>query len=62
MQLVQPYLGIKNRSVISIQEGINFAVAGATTLDASFFSFFFFFVEKGIDVTTNISLNFNWIG
>ena len=54
--MVKPYLGIKNRSVISIQEGINFAVAGAIALDASFF------VEKGIDVTTNISLNFNWIG
>ncbi|GMY37583.1 GDSL esterase/lipase At1g31550-like [Fagus crenata] len=52
LQLVQPYLGIKNRSVISIQEGINFAVAGATALNASFF------VEKGIDVTTNISLKF----
>ena len=48
--MVQPYLGIKNGSGISIQEGINFAVAGATALDASFF------VERGIDVGTDISL------
>ncbi|KAL0011267.1 hypothetical protein SO802_006375 [Lithocarpus litseifolius] len=50
LPLVQPYLGIKNGSGKSIQEGINFAVAGATALDASFF------VERGIDISTDISL------
>ena len=51
--MVQPYLGIKNGSGISIREGINFAVAGATALDASFF---FFFLERGIDISIDISL------
>ena len=50
LPLVQPYLGMKNGSDISIQEGINFAVSGEIAMDASFSE------ERGIDVTLNISL------
>jgi hypothetical protein len=47
--LVRPYLGVNNTS--NIEEGVNFAVVGATALDASFFE------ERGIDnVFTNCSL------
>ncbi|XP_059436721.1 GDSL esterase/lipase At1g28580-like [Corylus avellana] len=48
LPFVQPYLGI---NITSIEEGVNFAVVGATALDASFFE------ERGIDnVSTNFSL------
>lgn len=51
---VEPYLGYKNGAVPrgSIEQGVNFAVAGATALGRSFFE------EKGfaVDVTTNYSL------
>ncbi|XP_028766494.1 GDSL esterase/lipase At1g28610-like [Neltuma alba] len=50
---VKPYLGIKNGQVKNWnkeEEGVNFAVAGATALDQSFFQ------ERGITVPTNDSL------
>ncbi|KAJ1393984.1 SGNH hydrolase superfamily [Sesbania bispinosa] len=51
---VKPYLGFKNGVVKrgNIEQGVNFAVAGATALDRSFFE------EKGftVGVTTNYSL------
>jgi hypothetical protein len=53
LPLVQPYFGINNTSSSTSidQEGVNFAVVGATALDASFFE------ERGIDnVFTNFSL------
>ena len=61
LPLVQPYLGMKNGSDISIQdmshqEGINFAISGAIAMDASFSE------ERGIDVTLNISLRNQLIG
>ncbi|XP_050287243.1 GDSL esterase/lipase At1g28580-like isoform X1 [Quercus robur] len=50
LPLIKPYLGVENGS--TIQEGVNFAVVGATALDASFF------FERGIDnVSTNDSLS-----
>lgn len=52
LPLVQPYLGIKNitSNSTSIQEGLNFAVVGATALDVAFFE------ERGINIPTNYSL------
>ncbi|XP_062162338.1 GDSL esterase/lipase At1g31550-like [Alnus glutinosa] len=52
LPFLQPYLGINNRSnATSIQEGVNFAVVGATALDVAFFE------ERGIyNVATNYSL------
>lgn len=51
---VKPYLGFKNGAVKrgNIEQGVNFAVAGATALDRGFFE------EKGfaVDVTANFSL------
>ncbi|KAK4271674.1 hypothetical protein QN277_020330 [Acacia crassicarpa] len=46
LPLVKPYLGIKNGDVKdwNTQQGVNFAVAGATALDGVFFE------EKGFDV------------
>ena len=43
---MKPYLGIKNGDVKdwNTQQGVNFAVAGATALDGVFFE------EKGFDV------------
>ena len=56
--LVKPYMGIKNGKLgdWSVDEGANFAVIGATALDASFLE------EKGIQVPTNYSLSvqLNW--
>ena len=50
LPLIKPYLDVGNGS--TIQEGVNFAVVGATALDASFF------FERGIDnVSTNDSLS-----
>ncbi|KAL4627084.1 hypothetical protein ACB092_05G141900 [Castanea dentata] len=53
LPLIKPYLGFENGSTVtSIQEGVNFAVVGATALDAAFF------FERGIDnVSTNDSLS-----
>lgn len=56
---VKPYLGIKNGGLEdrSANEGVNFAVIGATALDVSFFE------ERGIhNVETNYSLTvqLNW--
>ncbi|XLT12229.1 hypothetical protein HN51_057919 [Arachis hypogaea] len=52
--LLKPYLGIKNGKIRDWnpkEEGVNFAVGGATALDPSFF------VDKGInDIATNYSL------
>ena len=49
LPLIKPYLGVENGSTI---QGVNFAVVGATALDASFF------FERGIDnVSTNDSLS-----
>ena len=49
LSLIKPYLLVK--SVTSIEKGVNFAVAGATTLDIDFF------IERGIySVSTNFSL------
>ncbi|XP_072060494.1 GDSL esterase/lipase At1g28580 isoform X2 [Arachis hypogaea] len=52
--LLKPYLGIKNGKIRDwkpMEEGVNFAVGGATALDPSFF------VDKGInDIATNYSL------
>ncbi|XP_059439206.1 GDSL esterase/lipase At1g28580-like [Corylus avellana] len=45
---VRPYLGMNNTS---IEEGVNFAVVGATALDAAFFE------ERGINAFTNCSLS-----
>uniref|UniRef100_A0A2N9GG48 Uncharacterized protein n=1 Tax=Fagus sylvatica TaxID=28930 RepID=A0A2N9GG48_FAGSY len=52
LSLIKPYLSVKNESsVTSIEEGVNFAVAGATALDIDFF------IERGIySVSTNYSL------
>ncbi|KAK4259675.1 hypothetical protein QN277_005983 [Acacia crassicarpa] len=53
LPFVKPYLGIKNGQFDDwkIEEGVNFAVVGATALDADFFK------EKGIhNVPTNDSL------
>ncbi|KAM3700473.1 hypothetical protein ACB098_05G099300 [Castanea mollissima] len=51
LPLIKPYLGFENGSTVAgIQEGVNFAVVGATALDAAFF------FERGIDVSTNDSL------
>ncbi|RDY08912.1 GDSL esterase/lipase, partial [Mucuna pruriens] len=51
---VEPYLGFKNGAVNrrNIEQGVNFAVAGATALGRGFFE------EKGfsVDVATNFSL------
>ncbi|KAJ1393985.1 SGNH hydrolase superfamily [Sesbania bispinosa] len=60
LPLVKPYLGIKNGELEdwSVEEGVNFAVIGATALDVSFFE-----EEKGIhDLPTNYSLRvqLNW--
>ncbi|CAJ1961868.1 unnamed protein product [Sphenostylis stenocarpa] len=55
--LVRPYLGMKNMGGWSVKEGgVNFAVAGATALDSSFFE------ERGIPVHTNytLSVQLNW--
>ncbi|WJX26759.1 acetylajmaline esterase [Trifolium repens] len=57
--MVKPYLGIKNGELedLSVNEGANFAVIGATALESSFFE------EKGVHiVTTNYSLKvqLNW--
>ncbi|MED6153560.1 hypothetical protein PIB30_103234 [Stylosanthes scabra] len=53
--MLKPYLGIKNgqlRDYWKPREGVNFAVAGATALDPSFF------LDKGInDIETNYSLS-----
>ncbi|MED6195211.1 hypothetical protein PIB30_035910 [Stylosanthes scabra] len=54
--LLKPYLGIKNGELRDYwkprREGVNFAVAGATALDPSFF------LDKGInDIQTNYSLS-----
>lgn len=59
IQMVKPYLGIKNGVLkdMSVKEGVNFAVMGATALDISFFE------ERGIhSVSTNYSLGvqLNW--
>lgn len=56
---MKPYLGIKNGGLEdrSANEGVNFAVIGATALDVSFFE------ERGIhNVETNYSLTvqLNW--
>jgi len=54
---VQPYLGRKNISGWSWKDGgANFAVAGVTAINSSFFK------ERGIYVKTNYSLSvqFNW--
>ncbi|KAK7306566.1 hypothetical protein VNO77_44515 [Canavalia gladiata] len=57
---VKPYLGFKNGALKreNIEQGVNFAVAGATALDRGFFE------EKGftVEVTTNFSLRvqFDW--
>ncbi|MED6195821.1 hypothetical protein PIB30_041537 [Stylosanthes scabra] len=51
--LLKPYLGIKNGNIKdwNSKEGVNFAVAGATALDSSFY------LEKGIyNIATNYSL------
>ena len=51
--LLKPYLGIKNGKIQdwNPREGVNFAVGGATALDASFF------IDKGIyNGPTNYSL------
>ncbi|XP_061362033.1 GDSL esterase/lipase At1g28600-like isoform X2 [Gastrolobium bilobum] len=54
LSYLKPYLGFKNGAVKhgNIEQGMNFAVAGATALDRSFFE------EKGftVEVTTNYSL------
>ena len=48
--MIKPYLGVENGS--TVQGGVNFAVVGATALDAAFF------FERGIDnVSTNDSLS-----
>jgi hypothetical protein len=57
--MVKPYLGIKNDVLkdMSVKEGVNFAVMGATALDISFFE------ERGVhSVTTNYSVGvqLNW--
>ena len=50
LPLIMPYLGVENGS--TVQGGVNFAVVGATALDAAFF------FERGIDnVSTNDSLS-----
>lgn len=56
LPLPQPYLKTWNESVANVQEGINFAVSGATVLDASFFE------EIGSVVLTNVTLRYqlNW--
>ncbi|XP_038881048.1 GDSL esterase/lipase At1g28570-like [Benincasa hispida] len=60
LPLLQPYLGVEGKRNISIEEfgnGLNFAVGGATALDASFLR------EKGVFlVPTNYSLKvqFQW--
>ncbi|MED6145577.1 hypothetical protein PIB30_026569 [Stylosanthes scabra] len=56
---LKPYLGIKNGKIKSWKttEGVNFAVAGATALDSSFY------LEKGIyNIKTNYNLGvqLNW--
>ncbi|KAK2393677.1 GDSL Lipase/Acylhydrolase superfamily protein [Trifolium repens] len=57
--MVKPYLGIENGGLedLSVNEGVNFAVIGATALEVSFFE------ERGIhNVPTNYSLKaqLNW--
>jgi hypothetical protein len=57
--MVKPYLGIKNGGLedLSVNEGVNFAVIGATALEVSFFE------ERGIhNLPTNYSLKaqLNW--
>lgn len=58
---MKPYLGFRDGGAVErgdIEQGVNFAVAGATALDRSFFE------EKGfdVDVTTSYSLRvqFDW--
>ncbi|XP_054778637.1 GDSL esterase/lipase At1g28580-like [Prosopis cineraria] len=54
IQLLKPYLGIKNGQIQNwtVEEGVNFAVSGATALNADFFE------EKGIrSLFTNNSLS-----
>ncbi|XP_020974958.1 GDSL esterase/lipase At1g28580 [Arachis ipaensis] len=54
LPLLKPYLGIKNGKIKKdwkAREGVNFAVAGATALNSSFF------IERGIlNIATNYSL------
>ncbi|MED6145580.1 hypothetical protein PIB30_026572 [Stylosanthes scabra] len=53
LPLLKPYLGIKNGNIKDWNptEGVNFAVAGATAVDSSFY------LEKGIyNIATNYSL------
>ena len=57
--MVKPYLGIKNGVLedSAVKDGVNFAVIGATALDASFFE------ERGVyNLPTNYSLSvqMNW--
>ncbi|KAK3039943.1 hypothetical protein RJ639_027779 [Escallonia herrerae] len=51
LPFLPPYIGGKNGSDISFGKGVNFAVAGATALDAAFFE------ERGVhNPLTNVSL------
>lgn len=54
LPLLQPYLGVETQrmSVAEFEKGLNFAVAGATALDASYLR------EKAfVEVPTNYSLS-----
>ncbi|KAL4627086.1 hypothetical protein ACB092_05G142000 [Castanea dentata] len=51
LPLIKPYLVFENGSTVTSIQGVNFAVVGATALDAAFF------FERGLDVSTNDSLS-----